>query len=104
MQAALNGFGGPNCTGTVAGANGCQYFNPFSSAIERNVFTGALNPYYEPGLANSRELVEWLYQPIWFEREYKNYVVDPIVRGDLGIQLPGGPIAIAIRRSVSTAG
>ncbi len=95
MQAALNGFGGPNCTGSVAGANGCQYFNPFSSAIERNVFTGALNPYYEPGLANSRELVEWLYQPIWFEREYKNYVVDPIVRGDLGIQLPGGPVAIA---------
>jgi iron complex outermembrane recepter protein len=95
MQAALNGFGGPNCTGTVAGANGCQYFNPFSSAIERNVFTGALNPYYEPGMANSRELVEWLYQPIWFEREYKNYVVDPIVRGDLGIQLPGGPIAVA---------
>ena len=95
MQAALNGFGGPNCSGTVAGANGCQYFNPFSSAIERNVFSGAVNPYYEPGLANSRELAEWMYQPIWFEREYKNYVVDPIVRGTLGIELPGGPVAIA---------
>jgi iron complex outermembrane receptor protein len=95
MQAALNGFGGPNCTGTTPGQNGCLFFNPFSSAIARNAFTGATNPYYEPSLANSRELVDWLYRPIWFEREYKNYVVDPIIRGDIGIQLPGGPIAIA---------
>lgn len=95
MQAALNGFGGPNCTGTTPGANGCQWFNPFSSAIERNVFTGALNPYFEPGLANSRELVEWMYNPVWFKRVYKNYVVDPIVRGDLGFQLPGGPVKLA---------
>ena len=36
-----------------------------------------------------------MYEPIEFERVYKNYVVDPIVRGDLGINLPGGPIAIA---------
>jgi len=95
MQAALNGFGGPNCSGTTPGANGCMWFNPFSSAIERNVFTGASNPYFEPGLANSRELVEWLYQPVWFKRVYKNYVVDPIVRGDTGIMLPGGPVKIA---------
>jgi iron complex outermembrane receptor protein len=95
MQAALNGFGGPNCSGSVAGANGCQYFNPFSSAVQRNVFTGATNPYYEASLANSSELVAWMYQPVWFEREYKNYIVDPIVRGDLGIELPGGPIAVA---------
>jgi iron complex outermembrane recepter protein len=95
MQAALNGFGGPSCTGTTPGANGCMWFNPFSSAIERNVFTGATNPYFEPSLANSRELVEWLYQPVWFKRVYKNYVVDPIVRGDTGILLPGGPVKIA---------
>ena len=50
MQAALNGFGGPNCTGTTPGANGCQWFNPFSSALERNVFTGAVNPYFESAL------------------------------------------------------
>ena len=95
MQAALNGFGGPNCSGTTAGANGCQWFNPFSSALERNVFTGAVNPYFESALANSRELVDWLYNPVWFKRVYKNYVVDPIVRGDTGIELPGGPIKVA---------
>ena len=48
-----------------------------------------------PALANSRELVDWLYNPVWFKRVYKNYVVDPIVRGDTGIQLPGGPIKLA---------
>ena len=95
MQAALNGFGGPNCAGPTPGTNGCMWFNPFSSALERNVFTGATNPYFEPTLANSRELVDWLYNPVWFKRVYKNYVVDPIVRGDTGIQLPGGPIKIA---------
>jgi iron complex outermembrane recepter protein len=96
LQAALNGFGGPNCSGTTAGANGCQWFNPFSSAIAGNAYVGGANPYYKAGLANSRELVDWLYTPIEFERIYKNYVVDPIIRGDLGINLPGGPIAIAI--------
>ena len=95
LQSALNGLGGPNCTGTTPGANGCQYFNPFSSAIAGNAFTGEANPYYVPGLANSREMIQWLFTPIEFERVYKNYVVDPIIRGDLGINLPGGPIAIA---------
>ena len=28
LQRALNGLGGPNCSGNVPGANGCQYFNP----------------------------------------------------------------------------
>ena len=37
-----------------------------------------------------------MYNPVWFKRVYKNYVVDPIVRGDLGIQLPGGPIKLAV--------
>ena len=54
-----------------------------------------LNPYFVAGLANSRELVDWMYNPVWFKRIYKNYVVDPIVRGDTGIELPGGPIKIA---------
>jgi iron complex outermembrane receptor protein len=106
LQAALNGFGGPNCTGGTAGANGCQFFNPFSSAIERNVFAGGVNPGYVgtgtyagytpgAGLSNSRDLVAWMYQPIWFDRDYRNFVVDPIVRGNLGWELPGGPVAIA---------
>ena len=107
FQAALNGLGGAGCTGTTPGANGCQYFNPFSSAISRNVFTGATNPGYVgagtyagytpgQGLTNDRDLLDWMYEPISFERVYRNYVFDPIIRGDTGIDLPGGPVALAI--------
>jgi iron complex outermembrane receptor protein len=107
MQAALNGLGGANCTGATPGAGGCQYFNPFSSAIPSNVFTGAQNPGYvsggtypgylpAQGLINDPSLVAWMYVPVQFERIYHNYVVDPIIRGDLGWELPGGPVAIAI--------
>ena len=96
LQAALNGFGGPNCTGTVAGANGCQWFNPFPSAFSRNYYTGEANPAYVPGLENSIDLVRWMYVPIWLEREYKYFVADLVFSGKTGIELPGGPIAVAV--------
>jgi iron complex outermembrane recepter protein len=95
LQAALNGLGGPNCTGNVPGQNGCEWLNPFSSAIPSNIYTGAVNPGFQPGLVNSPELVSWMYTPIWLERTYELLVVDPIIRGETGIELPGGPIAIA---------
>lgn len=96
LQAALNGLGGPNCTGSTPGANGCQWFNPFSSAIPRNVYTGQANPGYIPSLANDPALVEWLYVPIWLDRDYKMYVGDLLVSGTTGWNLPGGPVAIAL--------
>ena len=34
--------------------------------------------------------------PTKFERIYHNYVVDPIIRGSTGIELPGGPIQVAL--------
>lgn len=52
-QQALLGFGGPNCTGTIAGQNGCEYYNPFSSAL-------ADSSIYDPALNNSAELQHWL--------------------------------------------
>lgn len=60
---ALKGFGGPDCTGNTPGANGCEFYNPFSNAIEfpqakhRKIDT---NPDYDPALANSEELREWM--------------------------------------------
>lgn len=108
LQAALNGFGGANCNGIRAdlGGSTCQYFNPFSSAIPSNYFTGAVNPGYVnsntyagympgQGLANDPNLIAWMYVPIEFERIYRNIVVDPIIRGDTGIGLPGGTIQMA---------
>jgi len=52
-QQALLGFGGPNCTGTTAGQNGCEYYNPFSSALSNSSI-------YDPALENSAELQRWL--------------------------------------------
>jgi len=114
LQNALNGFGGPNCNqnpmpgaGGIAGAPGCYYFNPFSSAFSRNAFTGAASPYFVgtgsfagydagAGLQNNPEMVRWLYETVTLDRYYNNYIVDPIIRGTTGIDLPGGAIQIAI--------
>lgn len=60
FERALKGFGGPNCTGTVAGQNGCEYFNPFSNSIPKNAVTGEVNPQYRSELANSKELTRWM--------------------------------------------
>jgi len=112
LQNALNGFGGSNCTqntlqpGTGPGTNGCYFLNPFSTAIESNIYTGAVNPYFQGtgtylgydagmGLRNNLDMVQWLWEPISLERKYYNYVVDPIIRGTTGIQLPGGDLQIA---------
>lgn len=114
LQNALNGFGGPNCTqnpmpggGGSPGAAGCYYYNPFSSAFARNIYTGAASPFfvgtgtytgYVPGagLQNSPEMMRWLYERVSLDRIYNNYIVDPIIRGTTGIDLPGGPVQIAI--------
>ncbi len=52
-QQAMQGLGGPDCSGNTPGANGCLYYNPFSSAL-------ASSPYYNPSLTNSSELLDWL--------------------------------------------
>ena len=52
-QKALQGFGGANCTGDIAGENGCEYYNPFSSALKESAL-------YDPALENSNELHQWM--------------------------------------------
>ena len=81
---AFNGFGGANCAaevgvdeggdfivvenGAVAGEGGCQWYNPFSNGIEfskqfgaQHVEGGTPNPDYDPALANSPELLRWMF-------------------------------------------
>lgn len=107
LQAALNGLGGPNCTGTTPGANGCLYFNPFSSAIPKNYYTGAVNPGFVGtgtfagytaglGLQNNLDLIRSFYELIWLERTYEDVTVDPVVSGEIGVELPGGPMKLAV--------
>ena len=52
MRLALQGLGGPNCSGDTPGEGGCEYWNPFMSAALPNA--DAL------GLANSEALSDWI--------------------------------------------
>ncbi|MDB5452834.1 MAG: TonB-dependent receptor [Caulobacteraceae bacterium] len=109
LQAALNGLGGANCKGTTPGANGCQYFNPFSSAVASNMFTGAANPLYVgtgnatgyvagKGLQNDPELVNWLYSANSTLQRNMDYVVfDALLSSSLDYHLwSQDPIQLAI--------
>ena len=106
LQAALNGLGGPACTGTTPGANGCQYFNPFSSAIAKNVYTGQVNPgfvgsgtfagYPAGGLQNSLDVVRWLYAPLSLVRDGQYVIADGLITGDTSLRLwSRNPVSVA---------
>jgi iron complex outermembrane receptor protein len=95
FQAALKGFGGFNCTGVTPGANGCLFYNPFSSAIQSNVITGQVNPNFVPSLANTKELATYLFAKNDLDRKSTQIVVDAVFSGETGLELPGGNIAWA---------
>lgn len=96
LQAALNGFGGPDCTGTTAGENGCLWFNPFANAGPGNGTFNIDNPFYVPGNENSQELVGWLQVPNGTREQESQFVFDMVLAGETGIQLGGGPLAFAV--------
>lgn len=96
LQAALNGFGGPDCTGTTAGENGCLWFNPFANAGPGNGTFNIDNPFYVPGNENSQELVGWLQLPNGTREQESQFVFDMVLAGETGIQLGGGPLAFAV--------
>ena len=96
LQRALNGFGGTNCTGTTPGANGCQYFNPFSNGYAGNPALGLTNPGFVSGNANSKELVASLFDRQKFNSETDTFVVDLVFNGTLPISLSGGDVGWAV--------
>ena len=69
---AYLGYGGEGCgatlnpdetvsaNGAVAGQGNCQYFNPFSTAIESGYFGQFVNPNYDASVANSQALQDWI--------------------------------------------
>ena len=95
LQSALNGFGGAGCTGITPGANGCQYFNPFSNAYPGNPALGLTNPGYVSANANDPALVAWLFDRQHYQATQDTFVVDGAFNGKLPITLPGGKIAWA---------
>lgn len=95
LQRALNGLGGANCTGTTAGANGCQYFNPFSNAYPGNPALGLTNPGFVAANANDRDLVAWLFDTQMTRQRQSLFVADVVFNGELPINLGGGPVGWA---------
>lgn len=97
LQLALSGLGGPGCTGSTPGANGCLYLNPFSNAVQKNVSTGVINPQYNPAVANTSELAAWIEVPYTSHTRNTLLVVDAVLDGKINaFSLPGGNIGWAV--------
>jgi iron complex outermembrane receptor protein len=96
LQNALNGFGGTGCSGTTPGANGCQYFNPFSNAYPGNPALGLSNPGYVSANANSPALISSLFDRQHYQAVEDTYVIDGSLSAKLPIRLPGGQVALAV--------
>lgn len=111
MGYALNGFGGPDCDRSVTGGDGttgvgtpvgtpgvgnCEYYNPFSNAIERSAVTGYVNPNYNPAVANSAEMLDWLIAETDSSTENELLVFDATFSGETGVQLGGGSMGWAV--------
>lgn len=73
-QSALEGFGGPNCSGNIAGQNGCEYFNPFASSI-------SFSPNYDANLANSASLLSWMKDELIQNNTSQLMVADALFSG-----------------------
>lgn len=97
LQLALRGLGGAGCNPTTGtpGAGGCQWFNPFSNAIQSNYVTGQTNPNYNASVANNPDLISWFFQPTSSDLTSSVFVTDVVFNGELGIELGGGAIGWA---------
>lgn len=104
LQLALVGLGGENCTGGVPGnaANGCYFFNPFSTGVARNVATGDINPVrgmggtFDPATVNSREVVDFIFGEQGSDDTATVLVADVVFNGDAPLELPGGVVSWAL--------
>lgn len=95
---ALDGLGGPGCdpaTGTP-GVGACEFFNPFSNAIQMSAVTGQANPQYNAAVANSPELVNWLTEPLSSTITDELITFDAVFSGQTGWELAGGTVGWAV--------
>ena len=96
VQRALLGFGGFNCTGTTAGANGCLFLNPFGNQSTVNPSTGQTNPQGSAALANSQEVANYIFQRSVTDVDTELYVAEGSISGSTGLALPGGNVKFAL--------
>ncbi len=102
LTAALSGFGvcadpitGAIPTGAVAGQGGCEYYNPFSNAVPGSAITGEANPNFEPTLANSVALADWLTDGVGTTVTTDLLVLDVVFSGQSNVQAGGGSVGWA---------
>jgi iron complex outermembrane receptor protein len=101
MALALDGLGGPNCNqranfdAGLLGTNGCEYYNPLSNAIQTSAVNGATNPQYNPAVANSDALIDWLTATTGSTTINELFVVDAVFTSETEISLGGGNIGWA---------
>ena len=101
MAFALDGYGGPGCdqvTAVAAGAagvGGCEYYNPFSNAIQRSAVTGAVNPDYNPAVANSASLINWMTADASSNAVNELLVFEAIFNGETSYEMAGGNVGWA---------
>lgn len=98
LELALRGLGGFGCNvaANTPGANGCLYFNPFSSGIAASEIDGRVNPNYVPSTANSIDVIDYLFEDYAYRSTTKLFVADAVLSGETGINLAGGPIGFAV--------
>ncbi|MEQ9505356.1 MAG: TonB-dependent receptor [Hyphomonas sp.] len=80
----------------VAGGGACQYYNPFSNAIAAGAVTGTPNPNFNPALANTPALADWM-TDFGSDVEVTNdlFVADAVFSGQSGVQAGGGEVGWA---------
>ena len=79
----------------VAGAAGCEYYNPFSNAIPASAATGETNPNYVAGLENSVALADWITDGVGTVVTSDLIVLDGVVSGESGVTAGGGNVGWA---------
>ena len=98
---ALDGFGGPACDFEAAvaagtpGVGGCEFYNPFSNAIQESAINGAVNPQYNAAVANSRGLIDWLTARTGSVATNELTVFDAVFSGQTNWELGGGTVGWA---------
>ncbi|UTP38622.1 TonB-dependent receptor [Phenylobacterium sp. LH3H17] len=95
MQLALRGLGGNGCTGATPGANGCLWFNPFSSGTAGNAIDGRTNPNYNAATANSLEVLDYIFDEYAYKIRSQMFTADLVFNGDLPIDFGAGQLAWA---------
>lgn len=88
-------------TGTLAaGAGSCEYYNPFSNAIPAGGITGTPNPQYNPALANSTTLADWMTDGSETTVTTDLIVLDGVISGQSSVQAAGGMVGWAVGAQV----